>query len=202
MLDRRPIVARPPGPWLRMRRTAERHPVMTTATIAGLLALVAVAFVYAIGLREERDRALRAQQAAEELRVVDRLRSYRAGIQAASFAIRLGHADEAREQLERCPEELRDFEWHHLMLRIDESVASRRISELFVRRVVATERGLFAGGSDGVLRHALMRSLDPSDFSPGTGSGIMGLAATYDGDHVVTAHRDQILQPATRRHRR
>ena len=83
VLDRRPIVARPPGPLLRLRRLAERHPVVATSAIAGLLAVVAVVLVYAVGLRDERDRALQAQQETERLRVVDRTRSYRAGIQAA-----------------------------------------------------------------------------------------------------------------------
>ena len=189
VLDRRPIVARPPGLLLRVRRMAERHPAVATGLVGTLLAAVLIVLVYAVGLRNERDRALGAQQEAERLRELDRERSYFAGVQAASLAIRLGQGETARRHLTRCPEELRQFEWHYLMAKVDESVAAQRVGDGYLRRVVSTERGLFVAGAEGVLSHVDLGTLAVHALAPAT-APIYGLDATIDGSIVVSSHGD------------
>ncbi|MFN3243706.1 MAG: protein kinase domain-containing protein [Planctomycetota bacterium] len=191
VLDRRPIVARPPGAWLRLRRAVERHPAKATAAAAAVLAVVGLLWVYAVGLRDERDRALAAQQEAERLRDADRERSYRAGLAAAHLALQLGQVAEARRQLERCPEEMRAFGWRHLMAKTDESVQRADVSDKFLRGVVATRHGLVVGGVDGVLRHVTMGGLEATRFEPESPAGVLDLDATWDMQHVVTAHMDE-----------
>ncbi|MCK5941300.1 MAG: serine/threonine protein kinase, partial [Planctomycetes bacterium] len=190
VLDRRPIAARPPGALLRLRRAAERHPAKATAFAAAVLSVVALALVWFVGLRDERDRALAAQRESERLRALDRERSFRSGLAAAQLALQLGQVSEARRQLEQCPEEMRAFGWRHLMARTDESVQQVEVSDKFLRGVVATRHGLVVGGVDGVLRHVTMGGLEPTPFTPTVDGGILELDASWDLQHVVTAHMD------------
>src|SRR5690606_17571106 len=58
ILDRRAIVARPPGAWLRLRRAVQRHPAVATGLVGTLIAAVALVLVYTVGLRDARDVAV------------------------------------------------------------------------------------------------------------------------------------------------
>jgi WD40 repeat protein/serine/threonine protein kinase len=70
---RQPIRARPPGPWLRTRRWARRHPVIATAGLAIFLSLTVALCASVMLLRQKKQEFLREQ-------------GLRLAIQAASLA--------------------------------------------------------------------------------------------------------------------
>lgn len=194
VLDRRPILARPPGAWRRLRQHAERRPVRATLALIGVLAAIVGPLLYTLALQHERDLAREAQHEAERLREVDRRRSYRAGVQAAQLALHMGQATKAREQLEPCPEELRAFEWHHLNRQLDDSQAAFPIDSGFVRRIACTDAGVFAAGADGKTRlwsrdGKLLRA-----FGPDNGAAALTMVASADGGHVLTGHFDHTVR--------
>lgn len=190
ILDRRAILARPPGAWLRLRRLAERHPALATGILAAAVSLVALVLLYTFALRDERDVALQAQLEAEQLRELDRDRSYRGAIAAAHYALQLGQVSAARDQLESCPVDLRQFEWSHLMAKVDESLTTASLSKQFLRRVVATKGALIVGGIDGFVRDVALEGLAARDYAPKSDAGILDLDATWDGKHVLSGHMD------------
>ncbi|MFK7739117.1 MAG: 4a-hydroxytetrahydrobiopterin dehydratase [Planctomycetota bacterium] len=204
VLDRRPIVAKPPGLLLRARRTAERHPAAMTGMVVGLLGLAAAALVYTVGLRNERDLAVRAQQEAvgaqehaqaaqeesEQLRGIDRERSYRAGLLAAQLALQAGQVRECDQALASCPEELRGFEWRHLRACIDDSVGVVAVSNRSVGCLVRTRKGLIAGGSDGCVRHVSVGALVATAFEPQVSSRVLAIASDWSCANVLTGHID------------
>lgn len=191
VLDRRPILARPPGALRRLRQHAERHPVRATLLAIGLVAVVVGPLLYTLALQHERDLARTAQHDAERLRGLDRRRSYRAGVQAAQLALHMGQATKAREQLERCPEELRAFEWHHLARQLDDSSAAFPVSDGFVRRVAFTDAGLFTASADGHTRlWSLPDGRHLATFGPDNDAAALTMAASADGTCVLTGHLD------------
>ena len=190
VLDRRPILARPPGLRRRLGRYAERHPVRATAAVAGAFAVLIGPLLYTLALQHERDLARSAFHEAERLREQDRQRSYRAGVQAAQLALRMGQATTAREQLERCPEELRAFEWHHLARQLDDSAASFATDTGFVRRVAFAPDGLLVAGADGAVRHWSADGELRRTFGPDSKAAALTMAASADGRIVLTGHVD------------
>jgi len=138
-LDDQPILAKPPSILQRGTKWARRNP-----TKSAVGAVTAVAFVTITKLlldnvdtnRElaaaldaaeiERDRAIEAKQ--ESLRQRDRARisAYSASIYTASATLEVGNHADARRQLEACPESMRDWEWAHLNLSLDQSVHTLR----------------------------------------------------------------------------
>ncbi|MEZ6036064.1 MAG: protein kinase [Planctomycetota bacterium] len=195
VLDRRPIVARPPGAALRLWRAVERHPVGATVVVAACVTLLAMAATYTFGLRDQRDRAVAAQREAQRLREVDRVRSYRAGVQAAQLALQSGQVGAARQQLDGCPEELRGFEWWHLRRQLDESVRQLKVSDAFVRRAAVTALGVFCGGADGVVRrvHGEGERAEVVPLGEAT-QAVLALDASVDGRHVLSGHRDHLVR--------
>ena len=59
-----------------------------------------------------------AAQALDNERIA-RQRSYMSNIRAAEYSLRLHEVVEARSLLDRCDEDLRDWEWQHLKLRLE-----------------------------------------------------------------------------------
>ncbi|MCB9877890.1 MAG: protein kinase [Planctomycetes bacterium] len=195
VIDRRPIVARPPGAAVRLWRAGERHPVGATVVVAACVTFLATAATYTFGLRDQRDRALAAQHEAQRLREIDRVRSYRAGVQAAQLALQSGQVGAALRQLDGCPEELRGFEWWHLRRQLDESVRRLQVSEAFLRRAAVTARGVFTGGADGVVRRVHGEGDDPAVTPLGAATtAVLVLDASADGAHVLSGHRDHVAR--------
>ena len=202
ILDRRAIVARPPGVMLRLRRTVQRHPALATGLVALLLASVALVLVYTIGLRSERDAAVLAKQSAvqaqqqaesaqreaEQLRAIDQQRSYRAGVLAAHYAVQVGQVTEARRLLDACPEQLREFEWRFIDAQVDESIAVVPISEKDVTCVVAVADGVLVGGGDGVPCFIPLSTKQPALFDAPDALRMFALDATPDGKHLISGH--------------
>jgi serine/threonine protein kinase/WD40 repeat protein len=215
ILDRRPIVARPPGAWLRLKRTVQRHPALATGLVGSLIAVVALVLVYTVGLRKERDTALlaqqdavrsqqdavqsqwqaeRAQQEAERLRELDQQRSYRAGVTAAHYAVQVGQVAEAKRILATCPESLREFEWRYVHACADESVAVVPVTTKDLPRVVAVADGVLVGGGDGVPCHIPISSMQPSPFRGDDPLRLLALAATADGRQVISGHEQHVAR--------
>ena len=112
-LAHEPIAARPASASRRIRNWCRRHPirasVLSVATVA--LAVISVLAVQNGELAEQRARAL-ARVDAERASFI---------AQAARSSLDLGRSTEAVARLQRCPPELRDFEWDHLRLLADPS---------------------------------------------------------------------------------
>ncbi|MCA8950644.1 MAG: protein kinase [Planctomycetes bacterium] len=191
VLERRPIAARPPGPGRRLWRLAQRNPARATVLVALLLGLLGAPTIYSLGLARQRDAAIAAQREAERLRGLDRLRSYRSSVQAAFLALQLGQAAAARDNLDRCPEELRGWEWGHLDRQVDQSFAALAVEAGFLRRVAFAPPGLFGAGASGTVHvWSLPDGSEVRSFGVPNGAAILTLAVSGDGRHVLTGHLD------------
>jgi serine/threonine protein kinase/WD40 repeat protein len=188
ILDRRPILARPPGAWLRLHRMVQRNPAVATGLTGSLLALAALILVYTVGLQDERDVALQAQLEAEQLRAVDQVRSYRAGVAAAHYAMQVGQVAEAKRLLAACPDELRAFEWRHVQARVDESIAVLPVTAGSLPRLAAVADGLVVAAGVGVPYHVSAAMTKLQVFEVPDPVRLLGLAASQDGKHVITGH--------------
>jgi WD40 repeat protein len=146
-LDGRPIRARPPSALYRWGKFAQRNKALVAAVGGILVALVlgAVASgLFALRATEQRDRADRARNAA--LR-----QAYYASLAAAGAALRDDDVAAAARYLKDAPEALRDWEWHHLHSRLDESSAVFRPPDEGEVRLASSLKGirLVAVGPDG-----------------------------------------------------
>jgi serine/threonine protein kinase/WD40 repeat protein len=111
LLERRPIIARPAGRWLRGWRWCQRHP---TATVG--IGMAVVLFVLAVGFAMVQLENIRASED----------RNYLLGIMAASSQLDHGRTLDANASLALCPEHLRRFEWNHLDLLANANEAEYR----------------------------------------------------------------------------
>jgi eukaryotic-like serine/threonine-protein kinase len=118
-LDGRPIAAQPVSAVGRVKRWARRNPGV--ATLVSALALVLLAGFSLVTWKwleadEQRDLAqVREQQALQQ--------AYRGHVAAALAAIGNHDVTEAAYHLAAAPKNQRDWEWHHLFSRLDESSA-------------------------------------------------------------------------------
>jgi WD40 repeat protein/predicted Ser/Thr protein kinase len=109
-LAREPIQARPPSAMYQLRQFARRHKALVGGVLATVLALVlglVGTILFAVGEARQRRQA--------------EYQTYRARIAAAVGALVLHDVADARRQLDDAPQELRDWEWHHLHSRLDDS---------------------------------------------------------------------------------
>jgi WD40 repeat protein/serine/threonine protein kinase len=124
--EHRPIRARGPTPWQRVRRWAGRHWVVVTATatvVVIAIVLLAVSSVFVLQATDEalrqRDLAREQETRAQEQAVIARAQLYVADIAQAHQACQRGDSKRARDLLARHiphagEEEQRGFEWHYL----------------------------------------------------------------------------------------
>jgi WD40 repeat protein/predicted Ser/Thr protein kinase len=118
-LAHEPIRARPPSALYHLRKFARRHKALVGGVVATGLALVlglVLTALFAIG--EARQRRQAEGEKREAL-----YQTYRARIAAAVGALALHDVADARRQLNAAPQELRDWEWRHLLSRLDDSSA-------------------------------------------------------------------------------
>ncbi len=119
-----PVRARPPGPWERAARWVRRRPAV--AALAGLVLLV-TALGAAIALAQWRNLVAAWQVAAERAKAEtaarqqtqDALAESQRHLYAACLALaerewRDGNPGRVRAFLDRCPADLRQWEWHYL----------------------------------------------------------------------------------------
>jgi predicted Ser/Thr protein kinase len=125
-LAHEPIRARPPSALYYLRQFARRH----TGLVGGVLATGAAlvlglvgTIIFAVAEARQRGQAEQnARQAVEEKNEVQ-FQAYRARIAAAAAALAAHDVADVRRQLDAAPEHLRDWEWHHLHSRLDDSTS-------------------------------------------------------------------------------
>ena len=114
------VVARPPSLGYRASRFVKKHQGPVAAAV-GLLLILIVGFIVStvFFFRSEA-----ARREAERQRETAQRQSYLANIAAADMNLRNGAAAEATRRLEQIDPALRGWEWRHLYLKTDSSVAT------------------------------------------------------------------------------
>jgi len=158
VLGKRPITARAAGPMRRIVRWTQRRPTLATGLVLGALAAIGTPTAIAVGIAGQRDRARAAETAQEQ-------KAFEANLAAAGAALQVYDVGEARRRLAACPPALRGFEWQHLSLAVDGSLA------------------VLTGHTDAVGAVALTR--DPSLLASGDAKGRVRL---WDLELGVTTH--------------
>jgi len=116
-LSGQPIVARPISVWGRACKWARRHPL--DAALAAAVVLVAVLGLS--GILWHWRNAVAAGAEAEQQRDHARQKWYRANIAAAASALQLHNSPSARRSLDDASVELRNWEWRHFQIQLDNS---------------------------------------------------------------------------------
>jgi WD40 repeat protein len=123
-LDGQPIRARPPSALYHWGKFAQRNKALVAAVGGILFALAlgaAFASLFALRAAEQRDRAEAYGQRADRERDAALRQAYYASLAAAGAALRDDDVAAAAGHLDAAPPALRDWEWHHLRSRLDES---------------------------------------------------------------------------------
>jgi len=118
-LHHEPILARPPSALYHLRQFVRRHKGLV-ASVLGIGAALLIGTVVSVLF------AWHAAQNAEVAQDKERLatyQTYRARIAAALGALANHDVADAARQLAEVPEALRDWEWHYLHSRLDDSTA-------------------------------------------------------------------------------
>jgi serine/threonine protein kinase len=120
-LDGRPVLARPTGTWERGVKWARRQPL--AAGLLGLVGLVTLTGIMAVTLawrRAEVEAVARrtAYEAEAEQRRQAERQLYFSHVALADRELRAGKPAWARHWLDRCPAELRRWEWYYLDRRL------------------------------------------------------------------------------------
>jgi serine/threonine protein kinase/WD40 repeat protein len=130
-LDDRPILARPASRFYQLRKFARRNKMLVGGVTATFISLV-------IGLVSATWLALREADARQE----SNRALYRSSLAAAAGALRENDIATAERHLLSTPEELRRWEWHHLVSRLDESMASAEFAAPALGSGLPATRGL------------------------------------------------------------
>ncbi len=168
------ILARPPSAFYQLRKFTRRHKALVagvSGVFAALLVGTAVSILFALRARANARAADENARVANEREQAAKYESYRARIAAAVAAISRHDVADAARQLEAAPEVLRDWEWRHLHMRLDDSIA--------VLRPAAGEHQFLIGDPHGIriarLKRAGLRltdlegkDLQARSFPPGT----------------------------------
>ncbi|MHC4083076.1 MAG: protein kinase domain-containing protein, partial [Planctomycetota bacterium] len=149
-LNNEPIEARPPSLAYQVRVFARRNRAVFSAAVAAFVVLVVGVIGTTAGMiraNAEAERARNAEQAASrsEQRSIEEaerattaeaaavaeaqraeFQTYAANLFAADASLRMNEPAPARERLERCPPQLRHWEWKHLYARLDRSLGVLR----------------------------------------------------------------------------
>jgi WD40 repeat protein len=115
-----PVLASPPNRAYRIRKFIRRHRQYVAAGVSILFCLL-------LGLAVSTAMFFKAESArreAERQGGIARHQSYVANLIAADLHLRSNEIAEARRRLFSCPKDLRNWEWRHLFLKSDFSVAT------------------------------------------------------------------------------
>jgi serine/threonine protein kinase len=178
-LDGQPIRARPPSALYRWGKFAQRNKALVAAVLGILVALAAgavTASLFALRAIEQRDRAEEYGRQADQDRAAALRKAYYAHLAAAGAALRDDDVAAAARHLfsDDFPVELRDWEWHHLHSRLDES------SEV----IRATDQGEILPASGGRFASQRPPPLHPWD------EGVPLLASGDQGIRLLVGSKD------------
>ena len=195
-----------------LRRTLARHRVAVAIAAAFLVVIVGAAAGLAVLYGRSETNRLRAEERAEALRA----RDYANSIALARQALDDSNVLEMRALLDRCPPDLRGWEWRHLRAMTDDSVAEHDLAHL--RGIVLDggepieglddqwpgfalsddERRLAVTGPGGVIciwdlsEQRLVRRLEGHDFAPSA------LQFSSDGSRLAAREGQPWTSPVLR----
>jgi WD40 repeat protein len=143
-MEGRVVHAYESGAWARVRKWGLRNRVL----VRSLLAVLVVSAGVVVLQQQSTIRQVNAKR-NEALRS-----GYAANINAADLGLRMYEMNEAKRRLLDCDVELRGWEWRHLLLRSDTSVAILRAHEAAVLAVAASPDGewIASASDDGTVR--------------------------------------------------
>ena len=124
------IAARPPSAWYLATLLVRRHKLVAGVLLFGLIAAGLLTGLYTQSLRQEREQRTMGE--------------YNARLNAAEAALNAGSVERGKQQLMLAPARYRGWEWQHFQARLDQSLASLRVTERYVRRIIFTPDGLRA----------------------------------------------------------
>jgi WD40 repeat protein len=140
-LNQEPIRARPPSAMYQLGKFVRRHKALVGSTLGVVAALV----VGLIGTLLFAVRAEHNAAVAQEEKRATLVQAYRARIAAATAALVVHDVADAARQLDEAPQELRDWEWHHLHGRLDDSSVVLAAPAEGAHILLAGPRGLRMG---------------------------------------------------------
>lgn len=181
-LDGRPIEARGDSAIYVLRKTVWRHRRYVLA--GSLLAALLLAFAIYSSIQAAANRHLavaaedaraRAQQKADELRTS----LYLSSIGFAQAALATNDAARARQQLDACPPELRNWEWYYLDRQIDTSKV--------IARIPANSGGMDIGITNDAKYAFVLQGKTFSVYDAATGALIRSHEVDSGGPVLATA---------------
>jgi hypothetical protein len=152
-----PIIARPVRWWERALKWGRRRPAvaaLAAAVVAAVvLGLAGVGWQWQEALAE-RTRALRLADDLRTQRDAAEWQTYRANISAALSALQVHNTAAVRRHLEAAPERFRNWEWRHLVSRLDDGHVTLRGHEDKVYTLAFSPDGrhLVTGSKDRTVR--------------------------------------------------
>ena len=149
-LDERPVLARPPSRFYRLRKLARRNRALVAGSVIAFGALLAGTVIATWNYLDE----LKARRLADARSIEARREAYRADVAAAAAGLLRHDAIEAARLLDDAPEELRAWEWRHLRSGLDQSLRTLpdRDGPLRSLDVSADGRWIASGSQGATLR--------------------------------------------------
>jgi eukaryotic-like serine/threonine-protein kinase len=189
-LEDRPIRARRPTLWQRLRKWVRRHQSAVVAAglalVGGLIVSVGVLAASVVQIREAKDgmgKALEKQTLALEQ---ERQLSYRHGIALADKEWWEGNVGRAEKLLDDCEDGRRGWEWHYLKRRCHTELKAFRLGEGGNYSVKFTQDGrhIAAAGYDNILKVWETATGRPPRTLRGQGRYVYSLAFVPDGTRL------------------
>jgi WD40 repeat protein/serine/threonine protein kinase len=205
-LSDQPITARPTTTFYQLRKFARRNKALVAGVLVAFVALaggIVGTTSQAIRVTRERNRALEAEQLAEQRRETAELRrkaaefqAYAANIAAAHAALQADDVATARQRLELAPARLRNLEWRYLAAGLDMSLMTLDQHEDRVWAVAFGADGewLASASVDGTIKlwdvatGQVWRTLRAGDVQ------VQSIAAGPDGLRVVAGTSKGTIQ--------
>ncbi|MEE8468368.1 MAG: serine/threonine-protein kinase, partial [Planctomycetota bacterium] len=222
-LGHEPIHARPPTVSQRVTKWIKRNPTKSGVGTVAALALVAIAGLW-LRAEDNLDRALEAERAtalerdralvAEKATALERDRvvaaekatglerdralqaAYSGNLHAAHAALRSGRRREARRRLDACPAGLREWEWFHLDLSLDQSLQTLEGHADWVSSVAWNPQGtrIVSGSYDQTLRIWDAATGTSLQTLEGHAEGVTSVAWNPQGTRIVSGSWDKTLR--------
>jgi WD40 repeat protein/predicted Ser/Thr protein kinase len=192
-----PILAGPPHVVYRLRKFARRNrgPLAAIAAILVLLVAGLIASLVLYGrAKTNYELAERRRSETEEALARAERKSTIANLAAVLLNVEARNLTEARRRLEDCPSAQRGFEWHHLALSLDPSLARLTGHRDEVNQVALDAEGEHAvtASLDGTIR---VWDLETSETVAMCGGHVGGaFAVDVHGDRIVSGAGDAAIR--------